>query len=89
MIPGTTLEKLQTLTEPKLQLASYWQALAPPQAPRPGRATGRANARPMTGSAKSGIGVTFTPGIASLIRATKAPLDGDSAQIYAPLSILL
>jgi acyl CoA:acetate/3-ketoacid CoA transferase alpha subunit len=37
----------------------------------------------------NGIGVTFTPGIASLIRATKAPLDGDSAQIYAPLSILL
>jgi hypothetical protein len=34
-IPGMTLEKLQTLTEPKLQLASYWQALAPPQAPRP------------------------------------------------------
>jgi 3-oxoadipate CoA-transferase beta subunit len=33
MIPGMTLEKLQTLTEPKLQLASSWQALAPPEAP--------------------------------------------------------
>ncbi len=33
MIPGLTLEKLQTLTEPKLQLASHWQALAPPVAP--------------------------------------------------------
>jgi 3-oxoadipate CoA-transferase, beta subunit len=32
MIPGMTLEKLQTLTEPKLQLASHWQALAPPEA---------------------------------------------------------
>src|ERR1700687_5506144 len=32
MIPGMTLEKLQTLTEPKLQLASDWQALAPPEA---------------------------------------------------------
>jgi 3-oxoadipate CoA-transferase beta subunit len=32
MIPGMTLEKLQTLTEPKLQLASSWQALAPPAA---------------------------------------------------------
>jgi 3-oxoadipate CoA-transferase beta subunit len=33
MIPGMTLEKLQTLTEPKLQLASNWKALAPPEAP--------------------------------------------------------
>jgi 3-oxoadipate CoA-transferase beta subunit len=33
MIPGMTLEKLQTLTEPKLQLASHWQALVPPEAP--------------------------------------------------------
>jgi 3-oxoadipate CoA-transferase beta subunit len=32
MIPGMTLEKLQTLTEPKLQLASTWQVLAPPEA---------------------------------------------------------
>ena len=32
MIPGMTLEKLQALTEPKLQLASTWQALAPPEA---------------------------------------------------------
>ena len=32
MVPGMTLEKLQTLTEPKLQLASSWQALAPPAA---------------------------------------------------------
>jgi 3-oxoadipate CoA-transferase beta subunit len=32
MIPGMTLEKLQTLTEPKLQLASNWKALAPPEA---------------------------------------------------------
>jgi 3-oxoadipate CoA-transferase, beta subunit len=31
MIPG---EKLQTLTEPQLQLASHWQALAPPEAPK-------------------------------------------------------
>jgi 3-oxoadipate CoA-transferase, beta subunit len=31
MIPGMTLEKLQTLTEP--QLASHWQALVPPEAP--------------------------------------------------------
>jgi 3-oxoadipate CoA-transferase beta subunit len=35
MIPGMTLEKLHTLTEPQLQLASHWQALAPPEAPRP------------------------------------------------------
>jgi acyl CoA:acetate/3-ketoacid CoA transferase beta subunit len=32
MIPGMTLEKLRTLTEPKLRLASTWQALAPPEA---------------------------------------------------------
>jgi 3-oxoadipate CoA-transferase, beta subunit len=32
MVPGMTLEKLQALTEPKLQLASAWQALAPPAA---------------------------------------------------------
>jgi 3-oxoadipate CoA-transferase beta subunit len=32
MIPGMTLEALQALTEPKLRLASDWQALAPPQA---------------------------------------------------------
>ena len=33
MIPGMTLEKLQALTEPKLQLASIWQVLAPPESP--------------------------------------------------------
>jgi 3-oxoadipate CoA-transferase beta subunit len=32
MVPGMTLEKLQALTEPKLQLASAWQSLAPPAA---------------------------------------------------------
>jgi 3-oxoadipate CoA-transferase, beta subunit len=32
MIPALTLEKLQALTEPKLQLADAWQALAPPAA---------------------------------------------------------
>lgn len=32
MIPGMTLELLQTMTEPKLHLAESWQALAPPQA---------------------------------------------------------
>jgi hypothetical protein len=32
MIPGMTLEKLQTVTEPKLQLASAWQAVAPLEA---------------------------------------------------------
>jgi 3-oxoadipate CoA-transferase beta subunit len=32
MVPGMTLEKLQALTEPKLQLANSWQALAPPAA---------------------------------------------------------
>jgi 3-oxoadipate CoA-transferase beta subunit len=34
MIAGMTLEKLQTLTEPKLQLASNWLVLAPPEAPK-------------------------------------------------------
>jgi 3-oxoadipate CoA-transferase beta subunit len=33
MIPGMTLEQLQALTEPKLQLAPNWQALTPPAAP--------------------------------------------------------
>jgi 3-oxoadipate CoA-transferase beta subunit len=33
MVPGMTLEKLQALTGPKLQLAPGWQALAPPEAP--------------------------------------------------------
>jgi 3-oxoadipate CoA-transferase beta subunit len=33
MIPGMTLEKLQALTEPKLQLATDWQVLTPPAAP--------------------------------------------------------
>jgi 3-oxoadipate CoA-transferase beta subunit len=32
MIPGMTLERLQVLTEPKLQLANAWQALVPPAA---------------------------------------------------------
>src|ERR1700730_2271957 len=32
MVPGMTLDKLQALTEPKLQLANTWQALAPPAA---------------------------------------------------------
>jgi 3-oxoadipate CoA-transferase beta subunit len=32
MVPGMTLTSLQALTEPKLQLASAWQALAPPEA---------------------------------------------------------
>src|SRR5580692_9538957 len=32
MIPGMTLEALQAVTEPKLQLASSWRTLAPPQA---------------------------------------------------------
>ncbi len=32
MVPGMTLEKLQALTEPKLQLAAGCQALAPPAA---------------------------------------------------------
>jgi len=30
MIAAMTLEKLQALTEPKLQLAPDWQILAPP-----------------------------------------------------------
>jgi 3-oxoadipate CoA-transferase beta subunit len=34
MIPGMTLEKLQTLTEPKLQLAQGWQVLAAPETPQ-------------------------------------------------------
>ena len=33
MIAGMTLDKLQALTEPKLQLAPNWQILAPPAAP--------------------------------------------------------
>ena len=33
MIAAMTLEKLQALTEPKLQLAPDWQILAPPEAP--------------------------------------------------------
>jgi 3-oxoadipate CoA-transferase beta subunit len=33
MIAGMTLEKLQTLTEPKLHLAAHWQVLAPPESP--------------------------------------------------------
>jgi 3-oxoadipate CoA-transferase beta subunit len=32
MVPGMTLEKLQALTEPKLQLAASCQALEPPEA---------------------------------------------------------
>jgi 3-oxoadipate CoA-transferase beta subunit len=32
MVDGMTLEKLQAITEPKLQLAGSWQALAPPAA---------------------------------------------------------
>jgi 3-oxoadipate CoA-transferase beta subunit len=32
MVEGMTLEKLQSLTEPKLQLANNWQALTPPEA---------------------------------------------------------
>jgi 3-oxoadipate CoA-transferase beta subunit len=32
MVDGMTLEQLQALTEPKLQLAGEWQALAPPVA---------------------------------------------------------
>jgi 3-oxoadipate CoA-transferase beta subunit len=32
MVAGMTLEKLQALTEPKLQLAGAWQSLAPPAA---------------------------------------------------------
>jgi 3-oxoadipate CoA-transferase, beta subunit len=33
MVPGMTLEKLQALTEPKLQMAPNWRVLAPPEAP--------------------------------------------------------
>jgi len=33
MIAGMTLEKLQSLTEPKLRLASDWRELAPPATP--------------------------------------------------------
>jgi 3-oxoadipate CoA-transferase beta subunit len=32
MVDGMTLEKLQAITEPVLQLANSWQALAPPEA---------------------------------------------------------
>lgn len=32
MVPGMALTSLQALTEPKLQLANSWQALAPPEA---------------------------------------------------------
>lgn len=32
MVEGMTLEKLQSLTEPKLQLTNSWQALTPPEA---------------------------------------------------------
>ncbi|MET0720445.1 MAG: 3-oxoacid CoA-transferase subunit B [Tardiphaga sp.] len=32
MVEGMTLQKLQSITEPKLQLANDWQALAPPAA---------------------------------------------------------
>jgi 3-oxoadipate CoA-transferase beta subunit len=34
MIAGMTLEKLQALTEPKLQLAPDWKVLAPPATPQ-------------------------------------------------------
>ena len=34
MVEGMTLEKLQALTEPRLQLANNWQSLTPP-APKP------------------------------------------------------
>ena len=37
MIPGMTLEKLQALTEPKLQLAPDWQVLARRQPRKPAR----------------------------------------------------
>jgi len=33
MIPGMTHEKLQAMTEPKLQPAADWQVMAPPEAP--------------------------------------------------------
>jgi hypothetical protein len=32
MVPGMTLEALQALTEPQLQLANSWQSLEPPKA---------------------------------------------------------
>jgi 3-oxoadipate CoA-transferase beta subunit len=32
MVPDMTLEQLQALTEPRLQLANAWQILAPPAA---------------------------------------------------------
>jgi 3-oxoadipate CoA-transferase beta subunit len=32
MVPGLTLEQLQALTEPQLQLANSWQPLEPPAA---------------------------------------------------------
>jgi 3-oxoadipate CoA-transferase beta subunit len=32
MVEGMTLEKLQSMTEPKLQLTNSWQALTPPEA---------------------------------------------------------
>ncbi len=41
MIPGMTLEKLQALTEPKLQLAPDWQVLTPPAAPEGPRGVDR------------------------------------------------
>ena len=34
MIPGMTLEKLQTLPEPKLKLASNWQVPGAARGPR-------------------------------------------------------
>ena len=33
MIPGMMLEKLQAMSEPKLQLAADQQVMAPPEAP--------------------------------------------------------
>jgi 3-oxoadipate CoA-transferase beta subunit len=53
MVPGMTLEKLQTLTEPKLHLAPDWRVLAPPEAPRGPRRLGPtpANLRPIIHSA--------------------------------------
>jgi hypothetical protein len=77
---GMTLEKLQTLTEPKLQLAT---------GPGAGPRHGSRECAPDDRLREIGDRRHIYPGIASLIRATKAPLDEDSAQIYAPLSILL